>query len=166
MCIFELEEDYPYQTNFIWPAYITARARIYLHKLLTEIKSNGNKLLYCDTDSVIFKGSTKGLKLSNELGSFKLEGTFKSFNAKGAKIYKYRKMDNETVVKCKGVPSKQMNEFFDTAKTSYKKPLKMREALRRDLRPNLWIEQTKVVVEEYSKGKVLKNGTVIPLTIN
>lgn len=167
MVIFELDGEYPYQTNFIWPAYITSKSRIYLHQLLTQVKSNEkNRLLYCDTDSVIFKGTIKGLKISNELGSFKHEGTFKSFNAKGAKVYKYRKMDDESIVKCKGVPSREMSNFFENNTATYKKPLKMREALRRDLRPNLWINQTKVVVEEYSKGKVLKNGDIIPLTIN
>lgn len=165
MVIFEIAGEYPYQTNFIWPAYITAKARIYLHKLLTEIKANGNDLLYCDTDSVIFRGSLRGLSVGDGLGSFKHEGTFKAFNAKAAKVYKYRKMDDEIVVKCKGVPSAQMGSYFDNESATYRKPLKMREALRRDLRPNLWLEQTKVVVEQYSKGKVLKNGDIIPLTI-
>jgi hypothetical protein len=166
MAVFELEGEYPYQTNFIWPALITSKARIYLHSLLKEIKDNGNQLLYCDTDSVIFKGSLRGLRTVNELGQFKHEGTFKRFHARTNKVYKYRKLNDEEIIKCKGVPSKQMGEYFDDGKTSYKKPLKLREALRRDLRPNLWVDQTKVVIEEYSKGKVLKSGEVIPLKIN
>lgn len=166
LVLFNMEGEYPYNTNFIWASYITSKARINIHSKLTEIKNNGGKLLYCDTDSVIFQGSLKGIKLSKNLGDFKLEGTFKEFEAKTNKMYRYSGDLGDEVIRCKGVPNKKQAEFFNNNKATYEKPLRLKEALRRDLKPNIWLEHTKVKITDYNKGKIQEDGTVVPFVIN
>lgn len=165
LVLYNILVDYPYQTNFVWSGIITARARVYLHTLMKQIKDMGNELLYCDTDSVIFKGSLKGLEISDNLGGFKLEGTFNNYECRTAKQYKYDKLNGEELIRCKGVPSKSQADFFKNGEATYKKPLRIKEALRRDMRPNLWIEHKKVNVTEYNKGIITKSGYVKPHVI-
>ena len=162
---FTYEADYPYNTNFIWAAQITARSRILLHRIMQDIFNKGNKLLYCDTDSVIFKGSLKGIKISDALGEAKLVDKLSKFNCRTNKIYKMDMQDESSAIRCKGVPSKYQKEFFETGHASYMKPLRIREALRRELRPNLWIAHEKAMVTEYSKRIVLKNGETVPIIL-
>ena len=166
LVLYNIIGDYPYQANFIWPSIVTARARIYLHSLMLKIRELGNELLYCDTDSVIFKGKLDGLEISDALGGFKLEGTFTNFECKTNKMYKYRKINGDDLIRCKGVPSRSQADFFENGRATYKKPLRIKEALRRDMRPNLWLEHTKVNVTEYNKGIVSKSGKVTPHIIN
>lgn len=163
--IFTIIGDYPKQTNYIWPAYITARARIKLHTLMMDIQSLGNQVLYCDTDSVIFKGSMVGLTPSDGLGSYKLERHDKEFVVKTAKIYKLTGLDDQEFIKCKGVKKQNQKEFFETGETMIHRPISIKEGLRRNLIPNVWVEQRKMFVETYSKGKVDKSGNVLPLII-
>lgn len=159
---FEIEGEYPRQTNFIMPAYVTSRSRIKLHGFLKLLRASGRKILYCDTDSIMFQGDTLGLPLSDKLGDFKLEGTYKDIEIKTCKMYKLTDINDESFIKCKGVPSKEQATFFSTGTANYKKPTRIKESLRRNLKPNIWIDHKKVMIEKYGKGIILKDGTVKP----
>lgn len=152
---------YPIHTNFLFSLYTTARARIRLYKLIKDIHDKGGDILYCDTDSVIFD-DTAGISLNydNELGGIKLEGTFNSINIKTCKFYKLDKS-----IKIKGIPKLYQELFFDKDEVIYKKPLKLKEAIRRDLRPNVWIDFKKVKILNYDKGIILKSGYVEPVKL-
>lgn len=161
LVIYTKKGEYPIHSNFLWSIYVTAKARILLHKKIIELKEKGNIVLYCDTDSIIFSGSISGIHLSKNIGDFKLEGEYTSFNCKQAKVYSLSG-SGEDYVRVKGVPAKHRKSFFETGKATYKKPLRIRESLRRNLAPNLWLDHSKVMVSIYDKGIIKKDGFVIP----
>ena len=68
---------YPAHSNGIWSMYTTAYARTDEYEGLLQVHEAGGKLLYCDTDCIQYIGKEGILKVSKELGDFKLEGKFK-----------------------------------------------------------------------------------------
>ena len=69
-------------------AYITARGRIQLHRML--VAKGGDDAIYCDTDSV-FSTQPRSAKdgLGKGLGSWSDEGPFRNFEAIAPKLYRY-----------------------------------------------------------------------------
>lgn len=166
LAVYTEEGDFPKHTNYIWSIYITARARIKLHELITTIYRNGDTPLYCDTDSVILLKTSKAeYKNSNDLGKYKEVGRFKEIDIRTCKMYQMKGLENDSYIRVKGIPNAEQRGFFATGSATFKKPLKIREALRRDLRPNLWLEHKKIQVEEYSKGLKSKNGDIKPFIL-
>ncbi len=80
-------------------AYVTARARISLHKAMTALIDAGSEVYYCDTDSIHTNGV---LETSSALGAMKLEFQGEATYA-GRKLYSLRKTDTvgHTTVKTK-----------------------------------------------------------------
>ena len=76
----------PSYTNAIISVMITAGARNYLFKQLKKIPYED--LLYCDTDSVMFKGEHRNkFEYGNQLGQFKIEIDNKQCKILGEKRY-------------------------------------------------------------------------------
>ncbi len=97
------EEPTP-NTNAVVASYVTAHARLELYSYLEKL---GERVLYCDTDSIIYKSSPDGYEppLSNHIGGMtdELGGQFiKEFISNGPKTYGYRTSGEEEVIKCKG----------------------------------------------------------------
>lgn len=69
-------------------AYITARGRIQLHRML--VARGGDDAIYCDTDSV-FSTRERGPKdgIGKGLGTWADEGPFRNFDAIAPKLYRY-----------------------------------------------------------------------------
>ena len=79
-------EYIPSYVNPIISALITAQARLDLYE--EKLKLPIEDLLYCDTDSIIFKGNhIKKFKISNELGDWKIEDEHKTCKILGEKRY-------------------------------------------------------------------------------
>lgn len=159
MYIFKIKENYPFYTNYIWSIYTTAYARIKLHKLLIQIKPEN--LLYTDTDSIFWKGEKEIFNYGSNLGELEYCGDYSDIDIRGNKFYSLGKMQ-----KCKGIPKRLVMDFFDNGQVDYQKPLRLKEAIRRDLVPNIWIDYKKVNRIKYDKRVILKNGDTKPLTIN
>lgn len=71
---YSIEREKPPPTaNYLWGVYVTSYARIFLHKQIMEVVKGGGCPIYCDTDSIMFTGSSGGLKFGNELGELSLE---------------------------------------------------------------------------------------------
>lgn len=164
---------YPKYANCIWAAHVTAYARDRLHQALSRVEGAGGLLIYCDTDSVIYEHSTQILEDSKELGKFKLEGVFDYAHFKLPKLYTLRSQGKQTY-KAKGVPGRVAREFFENGRATYKKPTKLREALRRNLSPkrkvalipNFWDTHEKEIQAVYNKRTVLKGGRTVPLNLS
>jgi hypothetical protein len=152
--------DYPFFSNYIWSIYTTAYARIYLHEILSHF-SRKSKVLYCDTDSIYWQGKKDIFKFGSDLGDLNYEHEYEYMEIRGNKFY-----DVGGKIKCKGVPKKNMLEFFNKGYAEYQKPLRLKEAIRRNLQPNVWIDYTKKNKIIYNKRKVLPDGNTIPLIIN
>jgi len=161
MVLYRIEDkEYPRHTNFIFSLYTTARARICLYSLMEKIISKGGDMLYCDTDGIIFKGDID-LDYSNELGGIKLESQVNDIDIQTSKFYKLG-----NIYKVKGIPKLCQEAFFINHSVTYNKPLKLKEAIRRNQRPNIWLEHKKCHILNYDKGFKTRNGYIIPLKIN
>jgi hypothetical protein len=85
-----------------WAAYLTAHARITLHKGLTE--GNQDDAIYCDTDSVFAKCERRN-NVGNGLGQWHFEGRFDNFVALAPKVYFYHLCTKQSpTLKAKGIP--------------------------------------------------------------
>ena len=94
------------RTNVMLCAFVTANARMVLWDALNKL---GDRVLYCDTDSVIYllhDDPEMNIKSSSKLGEWKdeCEGEYiTDFVSIAPKSYAYKMSNGEEVVKCKGV---------------------------------------------------------------
>lgn len=91
-------------TNLGLAGFVTANARL---KLYDELYKLGERVLYCDTDSIIYEYD-KTLYNTNEgnsLGEWELEedGNIKEFIGLAPKTYGYITLNNKVNCKCKGI---------------------------------------------------------------
>lgn len=161
MCV-DVETEPPLYANILWAAWTTALARIRLHRGLLATARAGIPL-YCDTDSIIWANPKrkKPLSVGKGLGEWKLESRITHFETKGPKCYQYTSKDGKTT-KVKGVPRGSAEEFFKNRSASFRKPLRMREAARRGMIPNLWVDMRKSLQSPYDKRIILPNGDTRP----
>ena len=138
------------QANIIWAAYVTAYARLRLLEFLRSTTRN----YYTDTDSLF---TPDQLPVSTDLGTLKLEGTYKTAWFKGNKIYAI-----DAATKAKGVPRNMSGDFFNANSATYRRPTRFRESRRRHLQPNIWNEVTKVNRKEFTKRKIMPDGSTEP----
>lgn len=115
----------------IWASYITAYARIHLHKLIQD-----SNAVYCDTDSIM---TTKRLITGDNLGELKLEMKIKEGIIIKPKMYAVKNL-NQAYVKVKGLGIRlNYQEFISLIKNGrikYDKFCKFKESLRRNFDPN------------------------------
>lgn len=165
--------DYPKHTNMVWSSYTTAYGRHELWLGMQKVRNKKGLLIYCDTDSIIFESDKRIFKESGDLGDLKSEGDFKYAHFKLPKLYVLIEKKGEKKYRAKGVPRLNAEEFFETGKTSFKRPYKLREALRRNLSPkkkykiipNYWDLVEKQSLKKYDKRSVSKTGETKPLIL-
>lgn len=132
-----IKQPYSHPSSFcipIWAAYITAYARLKLHKYIKLAHP-----VYVDTDSLITK---KEFIDSDKLGKLKLEKTIKTGIIVKPKFYS---IDGHVKVKGLGkkIAGKEFNCLLKNPSITYNKFTRLREALRRGLYPNEIIPITK-----------------------
>jgi len=137
------ESRKPQQHCFpVWACYITAYARIYLHRYLKVCKA-----YYCDTDSLIIEGT---LPTGDKLGMMKLEHEFNECVIIKPKYYMI-----PDKIKIKGIGKEvSEEEFMDSMKgcrIEYFKFSKFRESKRRNHPVNRRIELFKKLNLEDNK---------------
>ena len=149
--------------NPAWPAIITARARVTLHKLLIEAEGS---LVYCDTDSVFVAMKHAGrFSTGTGLGELKLEHERARMKVLSPKLYRLRE-GGETFYRARGVPERVAAEFYELGHAEFKKPMRLREAIKRNLPPNVWTSFEKSFgVDGFEKRTRLKDGRTVPLII-
>jgi hypothetical protein len=97
----QTRDKIPDCSHVVWAAYITARGRVQLHRMLTA--NGGHDALYCDTDSCFTtreRGADDGI--GTGLGLWQYEGPFSHFHGIAPKIYRYER-DGKPTLKAKGV---------------------------------------------------------------
>lgn len=141
------KEEYEGITSFpIWSVYVTAYARIKLHRAILECKP-----VYVDTDSLITETEYTD---SKELGELKLEKKIKMGVIIKPKLYF---CDDE--IKSKGVPIPKLqkdkirlkNNILSKKEVHYKKFIKVKEGIKRDIKVNSIIIQKKKIDLEDTK---------------
>lgn len=148
--------------RYIIAAYVTSYARVVLHTWLMDIIDKGGELLYCDTDSIIYRDGPD-LACTSQLGGMKLEARIKRISIRGAKYYQYEQPDKTIISVVKGVPKHVQADMFTYGEVTYQKPIRYREALRRHLQANFWVDCTKKSLTEYDKRSILPDGSTLPL---
>lgn len=152
---------------FLWGAHITAYARDYLYRGLMAIYEAGHTPLYCDTDSIAYIRNNKSnpLKLGSELGEWELDKYVKAqiFTLKG---YIFEDKNGKQKIASKGVKNHLALDFFSGEEVTIEKPMKLKEALKRGILPNLWTEHKKQKVSEYDKRIIKENGKTLPINID
>ena len=175
--------DHSPSTNFLYAAYITAFAR---HDLFNYIikAAEGNRIpLYCDTDSIFFKGKKLDLKFSEKLGSLELKDVISECQFLLPKTYYVKWTDGTEIYKCKGVKGNLAKEFFTKGFAESMQPLKYVETCRKnffiaqrnkknkkskkeDFLPfNLWVKKPKSLKSQYDKRVILKQGETAPINL-
>lgn len=142
--------------NPAWPAIITARARVSLHRFLLQADTS---LVYCDTDSVFVAMKHAGRFATGAgLGELKLEHERAKMKVLSPKLYRLKE-NGETYYRARGVPERVAAEFFEMGTATYKKPLRLYEAIRRKLTPNVWATlQKSFGADGFDKRERLKDG--------
>lgn len=95
-----------------WAAYLTATARIELHKQLVSDGQGGDTAVYCDTDSV-FSTERRTYNIGAELGQWAETGRFRDFEGLAPKTYRYLDEDGKEVIAAKGIAEPTWNDLRD-----------------------------------------------------
>lgn len=152
-------------SNIIWSAYVTAYARIILHKLLVKDEKN---LIYTDTDSIFTYN--KNFPIGKEIGNLKLESKSHSGLFLLPKLYfLFNSKDELDKAANKGFPvssDTMMRFLYQSGFSVRRKPIRLRSALSRGIEFNTWLFLLKFIKHNYNKRMVLKNGDTLPLLIN
>lgn len=186
----ETNWELPKHTNFVWSAYITAGARIKLHRAGAPLR-----MIYCDTDSILTRTP---LTTSTALGSLDLKEVTQACTILAPKAY-----ETDESCRVKGVPRHQgwyealPGQYFPTDdlqsmalagfKVFYDAPLKLFESFTRTgflprieesvdgectynkdairASPNIWHVKSKVLTGESDKRIILPGGRTKPLRI-
>ena len=125
-------------SNVLWASYITAYARL---KLQYYLESQGNNVIYCDTDSIYSQApiETEGDGLG-ALGKPEYwdKGTFL-----GPKLYRLEMYGGNTLLRAKGVPQSVAADYLRTGAATFQAPFRVREALAQGETAGRWREVTK-----------------------
>ena len=78
--------------NVATAASITGYVRAMLLTEMCRIRKTGGKVLYCDTDSIVFQGG-KAPDFGTELGGWSCDGLFKRGGIAGKKLYAFETTD-------------------------------------------------------------------------
>lgn len=162
----EIESNYEYYAYVIWSIQVTSNARKYMHGQMISELDRGNELFYTDTDSLhVNKPIRKKLIDSKTMGLFKHEGTLEVITYEREKEY----YDKDFMkFACKGIHGdlKTIKQYFETGETVIKRPIKLKESLKRNIQPNVWIEQKKRRRFVSPKRQIFENGETFPLILN
>ncbi len=181
----------PRTANYMWGVYVTSYARLSLLEKIMAVYAKGAKLLYCDTDSIMFtgEGAKTALDFGDGLGKMSLEtydlGIYRA--SKGylmcehvtSQIKTRKKEYRIKKVACKGVPTHYAHDFILKGMAKFLKPMRLKEAEVRlhagankkkdaaffaDIGVNVWREVEKSMRSIYIKRKG-ERGITTPVDI-
>lgn len=155
---------------FVYPDYlipqiaarVTALARSQLWGLMHEALSNGAKLYYCDTDSII---STHAFAWGSDLGQIKLEKVARSGHFAAPKLYRFGDTENDEYLKAKGfaggfgrkLTSKDWRGIVEGVKMGSDRMAKLKTWARSGAGPRVG-QAIKKRSSQYDKRYVYDNG--------
>ncbi len=124
----------PDYVNVLFAAQITAAGRV---KLLDELRRQGESAVYCDTDSILTRGT---IETGAGLGDWRLELGDVEADLLGPKEYALHNavVGDQYIVK--GVPEEVARAYFQEGAARFTRALGIREALREGRAPSSWVE--------------------------
>ena len=127
----------PAYVNTLLAAQVSSQARLHL---LEALEGQGEDLIYCDTDSVMTRGT---LPVSDELGGWKAQMLDGSADLLGPKEYVLHNHAFDARYVVKGVPSAEARQYITQGIARFKRAVQIREALARGKQPSEWVEVIK-----------------------
>jgi len=167
--IYPVKGNPPPWGNNLWSALITARARVRLAHEMEALTNKGARVLYCDTDSIIFNGyaGNEYPEKASKAGEFELRGRYAEMFIAGKKEYGLRETTRsgwETHVK--GVPANFREKYLFEGNAQYQAPVRLKEAARRGLQANVWVDKEKVRKVNFKERIKRADNTFKPLVID
>lgn len=166
LAVYRIDGVPPPWGNNVWPAIVTARARVRLHQEMKKVLDRGGKLFYCDTDSVMFdlKGARYPSSVSKP-GRFELRGRFKRILIVGKKEYALEDFDGKIELHAKGVPMIARQSYLETGKAEFQRPTRLLESTRTGNAPNVWTTRTKQRRVSFASRARKADGSLAPLLV-
>jgi hypothetical protein len=177
------------EVNWCHCSHITSYGRIELFKYLQTV--GAERLIYCDTDSVIFDCPEKKFPFhtGKELGEMKIERCCTSCKAPfnnsqedsccenpqasdwwtNIRAYAPKMYNLGSKYKAKGVPKRLQKQFIETGTAEYDLPYKFREAVSffdrgNSKRLSVWHPVEKHIASNYDK-KILRGNRFFPCEV-
>lgn len=125
---------HPDYANVFLAAQIAAQGRSIL---FDELERQGERAVYCDTDSIITYGE---ISTGPGLGDWRLQMEGGSADLIGPKEYALHNQYLGSVYKAKGIPAKLAEEYLQTGAIRFFRALSVREAFAQGQRPSEWVE--------------------------
>jgi hypothetical protein len=159
IAIYSVDSMPPPWGNNVWPAFVTARARMRLADEIETLRASGCRPLYCDTDSVIFQGRTRYPARASKPGTFEMRGSFERFMLVGKKEYALKR-GRTWEVHAKGIPFAERFRYLKTGVAEFSRPVRMREAARDNATPNVWKRVRKQRRTSIMEGASKRDGAL------
>lgn len=146
--------------NNVWPAFVTARARVRLAQEIETLAGSGARPLYCDTDSVIYSGGKRRYPArASKPGTFESRGKFRQLLLVGKKEYALQS-GTRWEVHAKGVPFSERFRYLTEGVAEFSRPTRIREAARDGGTPNVWKRVRKERRTKLEKHAALSDGAL------
>jgi hypothetical protein len=133
-----------------WAAYITAYARIALHKAMLEVSG---PLVYVDTDCLM---CFSDLPTGDSLGELELQAKGAIVDMIAPKMYDLVFESGERQPVAKGIPAEMQGDYCTYKEIEYWKALNWCEAARLKLDPSVWVEVKKKLMLSQPKRRYKK----------
>jgi hypothetical protein len=168
MVLWQQDAPPPPWGNMIWSALITARARVRLYQEFGRLRKLGARVLYCDTDSVIYSGVEGRYPVkASRPGDFEARGRFRRALIVGKKEYGLEDDKGHWEVHVKGVPLAERLKYLETGEANFQRPTRLREAARLGLDANLWRDVQKTRRTDMRKNRRRRpDGALAPVEIH
>lgn len=158
----------PVYTNVVWSGMTTTGGYCVMHPYFDEYTFN------TDTDSLMTSKRLKASQVGNELGQMKEEkgSPFDEMKNLLPKFH-WLKGKEKNIFTAKGFPKEMIydgrfpgREALERGWSAFRKPNRLRESIKRNLKLNKWEWMTKTVRAHYDKRHILPGGDTEPLEIN
>jgi hypothetical protein len=128
---------YPDYVNVLFAAQVAAGGR---SVLLDQLEAQGEDAIYCDTDSIITRGT---IATGDGLGDWRPQMIDGKADLIGPKEYAAFNRYMEAIYHAKGIPERVAKEYFETGAARFFRALPIREAIARGKNPSVWVETYK-----------------------
>ena len=122
--------------------------RVTLMKAIISLEDQNRDFIYCDTDSIVYKGKMPNVTIGKELTQWSIEQENVSINVVGQKTYQELLQDGTVITKCAGMPS-TLKDFvpwlglYDGLKIDCSKPHRDKDTWAINIEPTKFTVSTK-----------------------
>ncbi len=166
LALYSEKKEPPPWGNNLWPAIVTARSRVRLFQEMERIRKRGGRLLYCDTDGVLYTGGRlRYPSRATAPGDFEARGKFRSAMIRAKKEYALEDAKGRWSFYAKGVPEVAREQYLKTGEAEFDRPVKLREAARSGEKANVWRAVRKVRRVTFEGRLRTRTGELAPIIV-